>query len=68
MTVEASLSHQEEDIVYYDAKADAELVSAPTLAGGRGGLAHCGVVRLTCLEFGIFVEIHQAAFVALKNC
>lgn len=37
MTVEASLSHQEEDIVYYDAKADAELVSAPTLAGGRGG-------------------------------
>ena len=37
MTVEASLSHQEEDIVYYDAKADAELVSAPTLAEGRRG-------------------------------
>ena len=39
MTVEASLSHQEEDIVYYDAKADAELVSAPPLLGGRWGAA-----------------------------
>ena len=38
MTVEASLSHQEEDIVYYDAKADAELVSAPPLLGGGGEL------------------------------
>lgn len=36
MSVEASLPTQEEDIVYYDAKADAELVSAPTSAGGRG--------------------------------
>lgn len=38
MSVEASLPTQEEDIVYYDAKADAELVSAPTCAGGEGQL------------------------------
>lgn len=36
MSVEASLTNQEEDIVYYDAKADAELVSAPASAAGRG--------------------------------
>lgn len=36
VSVEASLPNQEEDIVYYDAKADAELVSAPAYAGGRG--------------------------------
>lgn len=36
MSVEASLPNQEEDIVYYDAKADAELVSAPAYTGGRG--------------------------------
>lgn len=28
-----SVSHQEEDILYYDAKADAELVSAPPTLG-----------------------------------
>lgn len=40
MTVEAPLPNQEEDIVYYDAKADAELVSAATCAGGRGRATH----------------------------
>lgn len=34
--VKASLSPQEEDILYYDAKADAELVSPLPLLGGRG--------------------------------
>lgn len=33
MRVKASVSHQEEDILYYDAKADAELVSALPLLG-----------------------------------
>lgn len=33
MRVKASLSPQEEDILYYDAKADAELVSAVPLLG-----------------------------------
>lgn len=33
MGVKVSLSHQEEDILYYDAKADAELVSAPRTPG-----------------------------------
>lgn len=40
MSDEASLPNQEEDIMYYDAKADAELVSAPAYVGSGSCQSH----------------------------
>lgn len=71
MNVEASLPHQEEDILYYDAKADAELVSAPTHAGWEGSCqSHTRSLGSNGLGCKVHIRIQHFSILslALQSC